>query len=98
MSLYTWHYDSPLGGITLGSDGTALAGLWFDGQKLYGDPFPMLTSPAVSRRFETRLPVFDETCRWLDIYFQGGVPEFTPPLALRGSNGIPSRMSTSRVP
>ena len=29
---YKWHYDSPLGGITLASDGEALTGLWFDGQ------------------------------------------------------------------
>ena len=29
---YTHHYDSPLGGITLASDGNALTGLWFDGQ------------------------------------------------------------------
>ena len=34
---YRSHYDSPLGGITLGSDGKALTGLWFDGQKYYAD-------------------------------------------------------------
>ena len=33
---YTFHYDSPLGGITLASDGEALSGLWFDGQKYFG--------------------------------------------------------------
>ena len=31
-----YHYDSPLGGITLASDGKALTGLWFDGQKYFG--------------------------------------------------------------
>lgn len=36
---YVFHYESPLGGITLGSDGNALTGLWFDGQKYFGDPF-----------------------------------------------------------
>ena len=30
---YICHYDSPLGGITLASDGSALTGLWFEGQK-----------------------------------------------------------------
>ena len=85
MSLYTWRYDSPLGGITLGSDGSALSGLWFDGQKIYGAPFPEMTSPAVSHRFEARLPVFEESCRWLNTYFRGGIPDFTPPLALHGS-------------
>ena len=32
---YIWHYESPLGGITLGSDGTSIIGLWFDGQMHY---------------------------------------------------------------
>lgn len=34
---YTTHYDSPLGGITLASDGEALIGLWFDGQKYFAE-------------------------------------------------------------
>ena len=34
---YTCHYASPLGGITLASDGEALTGLWFDGQKYFAD-------------------------------------------------------------
>ena len=34
---YTHHYDSPFGGITLASDGDALIGLWFDGQKYFAD-------------------------------------------------------------
>jgi len=33
---YTYHYNSPLGGITLSSNGTELTGLWFDGQKYFG--------------------------------------------------------------
>ena len=33
----TAHYNSPIGGITLGSDGKALIGLWFDGQKYFAD-------------------------------------------------------------
>ena len=37
---YTNHYDSPLGGITLSSNGTELTGLWFDGQKYFGDTLP----------------------------------------------------------
>ena len=33
---YMHAYASPLGGITLASDGEALTGLWFDGQKYFG--------------------------------------------------------------
>ena len=75
---YTYSYLSPLGGITLASDGNILTGLWFDGQKYFGS-----TLPAVHR--EQALPVFDETVRWLDIYFSGKIPDFTPPLALPAS-------------
>lgn len=73
-----WHYESPLGGITLGSDGKALTGLWFDGQEHYAVALP----PHAECR---KLPVFDETCRWLDIYFSGHAPGFTPELALHGT-------------
>ena len=73
---YTWHYDSPLGGITLASDGEALTGIWFDGQKYFGDTLD-------SGHKEKMLPVFADTCRWLDIYFSGKDPGFTPKLNLR---------------
>ena len=76
---FIWHYDSPLGGITLASDGTALVGLWFDGQKYFAD--------TLDRQHEERmLPIFSETVKWLDIYFGGGTPEFTPPLSMRCSD------------
>ena len=70
---YTCHYDSPLGGLTLAGDGTALTGLWFDGQQ------------APAGRTDRDLPVFGPACRWLDLYFSGRDPGFTPPLLLRGT-------------
>ena len=75
---YTCHYDSPLGGITLSSDGEALTGLWFDGQKYFADTLD-------ADHAEKPLPVFDETLRWLDLYFAGVEPGFTPQLHPRGS-------------
>lgn len=77
---YTAHYESPLGGITLGSDGKALIGLWFDGQKYFADVLDMVHEPCHD------LPVFRDTRRWLDEYFSRYEPRFTPPLALRGSD------------
>lgn len=77
---YTAHYDSPLGGITLGSDGKALIGLWFDGQKYFINVLDK------EHREEPALPIFVETCRWLDDYFKGREPQFTPPIVLRGSD------------
>lgn len=75
---YTCFYKSPLGGITMASDGTTLTGLWFDGQKYFAEG---LAETAVAKT----LPVFDETVRWLDIYFGGHRPDFTPPLNLEGT-------------
>lgn len=71
--VYTWHYDSPLGGITLASDGDALVGLWLDGQTIFAETL-------AKEQTEKLLPVFEDTCRWLDIYFSGHEPGFTPKL------------------
>lgn len=73
---YMYHYSSPLGGITLASNGTHLIGLWFDGQKYFADT---LQNPVQ----EESLPIFKDTCRWLDMYFSGKKPSFTPPIQMR---------------
>ena len=75
---FIYRYDSPLGLITMACDGNALTGLWFNGQKHFGESL----SADHTERF---LPVFDETGRWLDLYFSGSIPDFTPPLNLRGT-------------
>ena len=75
---FTRHYDSPLGGVTLASDGEALTGLWFDGQKYFGRGLAP-TARAVD------LPVFARTAAWLDAYFRGEAPDFTPPLRREGT-------------
>ena len=73
---YTAHYDSPLGGSTLASDGEALIGLWFDGQKYFAEALG-------PERTEKDLPVFEQDKRWLDRYFSGQKPDFTPPLRMK---------------
>ena len=74
---YVHHYESPLGGITLASDGTALVGLWFEEkQRFFADSLSQ-------DRTEKPLPVFEQADRWLDLYFGGRDPGFTPPLAFR---------------
>lgn len=73
---YTADYRSPLGDSTLASDGQALTGLWFNGQKHFGSTLGSLAS------LPAQLPVFDDTRRWLDIYFSGREPDFIPPLSL----------------
>ncbi|ERT59588.1 DNA-binding domain, methylated-DNA-[protein]-cysteine S-methyltransferase family protein [Prevotella sp. BV3P1] len=75
MEQYIDTYASPLGIITMGSDGKQLTGLWFEGQKHFGDT--LCDQPS-----HHALPIFDETRTWLDVYFQGKRPTFTPPMLL----------------
>ena len=76
---YIQHYDSPLGGILLAADEVGLTGLWFEGQKYFARDLSDV-------RIEQETPVLAEAKRWLDIYFAGGQPDFTPPLHLIGSD------------
>ena len=75
---YTTTYSSPLGEMLLSGDGEHLTGLWFLGQKYFG-------STLEPDRQEGEIPVFQQAKRWLDLYFQGLVPDFMPPLAPKGS-------------
>lgn len=75
---YVQHYDSPLGGILLAADESGITGLWFDGQKYFARDLP-------AERVEQNTPALTEAKRWLDIYFAGGEPDFTPPLHPIGS-------------
>ena len=68
---YIHYYQSPLGEIILTSDGKSLTGLSYD--------FPEMLLPYF---IEKPLPIFSETDRWLDIYFSGKKPDFTPKLSL----------------
>lgn len=75
---YIMTYQSPLGEILLAADDTGLTGLWFAGAKYYGR--------GLDREHEEKIvPVFEEARHWLDIYFSGREPDFTPTLHLKGT-------------
>lgn len=76
---YTNKYTSPLGELTLASDGEAITGIWFEGQKYYADT---LSDDCEEKRLE----VFEQTKEWFDLYFTGTAPDFTPPLSLSASS------------
>ncbi len=80
MKHYLSHYISPLGPLTLASDGEALIGLWFDRQKY--DRATIVEGDFVEN---DDIAVLAETRRWLDIYFTGKEPDFTPQLKVTGS-------------
>ncbi len=69
--MYRAHYKSPLGDMILASDGPSLTGLWFE--KYFADNMDQSAE---------NLPVFAMTKRWLDGYFAGEIPDFTPPISM----------------
>lgn len=76
--IFTWKYTSPIGKMTMASDGKALVGLWFDGQKYFG-------GSNKEKCIEKRLAIFEETEKWLDIYFGGKEPDFMPEILITGT-------------
>ena len=79
--IYTRTYASPIGELTLASDGAALTGLWIEGQKY----FPHFAD-GESQASES-IPVLTEAARWLDEYFDGLRPDPSfLPLSPQGSD------------
>lgn len=76
----TTTYTSPIGTITLESDGTALTGLWIEGQRtdIPNDTKHAQEEPPTD-------PILMQACKWLDIYFTGKEPPFMPPVKLNGT-------------
>lgn len=75
---YITTYQSPMGEILLASDDIGLMGLWFEGQKYYAHNLD-------KEHEEKEVPVFAKVKHWLDIYFTGKEPDFTPPIHLIGT-------------
>ena len=68
--MYRTTYDSSFSRIYLSSDGQYLTGLWFEGSRdevKHGKNF-----------IDQELPIFEQTKKWLDIYFSGKEPSFLP--------------------
>lgn len=78
MTSYITTFASPLGKITVASNGTALTGLWFESQKYFGDTL----EPVMQQK---DLPIFEETFRWLETYFAGKNPGRIPKLFLHST-------------
>ena len=76
MTLYTWHTDSPLGQLTLLSDGENLTGLYM--------PSPKGPPPVPVGAHRDPSP-FRDVVAELDAYFSGELTEFTVPVAGTGT-------------
>jgi len=77
--MFTITLPSPLGPLTLASDGAAITGLWLAGQKYFASTLDIHASPAPD------LPVFGQAAAWLDAYFSKAPLPAMPPLAPSGS-------------
>lgn len=73
------YYSSPLGNILLSADEGGLTGLWFDQQRHFAAFLTGCEQIA-------NLPVFNEARCWLDAYFAGRNPDFTPQLHMIGTD------------
>ena len=83
----TARYHSPVGEIILVSDGELLRELQFAKVK---DEKTQLVENSEGLESQNKpagqeLPVFAETRRWLDLYFTGIKPDFTPPIHPQGT-------------
>ncbi len=77
MTATVSYYDSPLGRVKLAARGDALVGLWFIGQRFEG--------AGLGAFIEGESRVLEECTEWLDIYFSGRWPEFTPKIEITGT-------------
>lgn len=73
-----YKYNSQLGMLTLASDGEALTGIWYEGQKYFGGKL-------LNEVYKGDFSIFKDTIKWLDCYFAGEKPDFIPKLKLEGS-------------
>jgi methylated-DNA-[protein]-cysteine S-methyltransferase len=75
---YVHRIKSPVGILTVSSDGKNISGLWIEGQKYFAKTLGKDV-------LEQNLPVFENAGKWLGIYFSGKEPDFMPPLMPAGS-------------
>lgn len=70
--IYKYSYKTPkeFSNMIMNSDGKYLTGLWFEDSKD--------SSKHTINCEEKDLEIFKETSKWLDIYFSGKNPDFTP--------------------
>lgn len=76
---YIHDFSSPLGKILLAANEDSLTGLWFYGAEYFA-------AGLEEERTRALTPVLEQTIRWLDAYFSGSEPDFTPPVEMRGSD------------
>lgn len=75
---YSTYYNSPIGEMLIASDGEAIVGLWFCGQKHFKETIGETVH-------NDDLAIFKKATGWLDDYFNGLDPEIDFELRPSGS-------------
>ena len=70
--MYKYKYETPkqFSNIIMNSDGEYLTGLWFENSR------DTLKHNLDGK--EKELSIFQETSKWLDLFFSGNIPDFIP--------------------
>jgi methylated-DNA-[protein]-cysteine S-methyltransferase len=76
---YKMTYKSPVGDLTITTDGQNVTGLWFENQQNY----ELLLNDTVKEQYQ---PIFDKVTLWLDEYFSGNNPAINFPLKPTGTD------------
>ncbi len=100
--MVTTVYSSPLGDILLAADARGLTGLWFEGQEHFASTLSPEDEPERVRGADAESgalgggsarpqnaagqSVLERTWAWLNAYFAGQEPAFTPPLHMIGTS------------
>lgn len=74
-----YYCTSPIGRILLSADAQGLTGLWLEGARYFAAGIP-------DKCLERKNDAIYMAIKWIEIYFSGREPQFTPPLHLTGSS------------
>lgn len=83
LNMATYLYPTPEGfdDLLMCTDGEVLTGLWFAGSR---DENKHPLGVVETRRTKSLPPIIHETYHWLDLYFTGRQPDFTPAYRMEG--------------
>ena len=75
MEVYRYQTPEGFDNMLMSTDGEVLSGLWFEGSR---DADKHISNLVETCRGASLPPIIRDTCQWLDIYFSGCQPDFTP--------------------
>lgn len=75
MEVYRYQTPEGFDNMLMCTDGEVLSGLWFEGSR---DADKHISNLVETCRGASLPPIIRDTCQWLDIYFSGCQPDFTP--------------------